>query len=81
MAELSHVPMKVFEEGNHCRRLVTYLHSEAPELACLPELELPNLLHCQESGWLYLPYGQPYELGDALVVHGSKVAQPAASEP
>jgi hypothetical protein len=75
MAELAPIPIKVFGEGNHCRCLVTYLHCRAPELACLPELELPNLLHCQAEGWLYLPYGHPYELGNALVVHGSKVAQ------
>lgn len=49
--------------------------SKAPELACLPELELSNRLHCQETDWLCLPYGQPYELGDALVVHGTRVAQ------
>jgi hypothetical protein len=74
VAELAPVPIKVFEEGNHERRLVNYLHSKTLELACLPELELPNLLRSQETGWLYLSYGQPYELGDALVVHGSKVA-------
>jgi hypothetical protein len=76
MARLASVPTRVWLGSNHCgARLARYLATKAPELACLPGLTIPKLLGLDNAGWLFKPYGEPFELGDALCLHGHKVSQ------
>jgi hypothetical protein len=78
MAQLASVPTRVWLGSNHCdARLAKYLATKAPELACLPQLTVPALLGLDEAGWEFSPYGQPFELGDMLLLHGHKVSQQA----
>jgi hypothetical protein len=70
------VPTRVWLGSNHCdARLAKYLATKAPELAYLPGLTIPALLGLDDNGWLFKPYGEPFELSDALCLHGHKVSQ------
>lgn len=78
---ISAVPHKklVFLEGNHEKRLISYVASNAPKLAGLFKNEevmgLPKDI-------LYVPYGQDgmYKIGNLVCVHGSRAGEnPAAA--
>jgi hypothetical protein len=76
LQRLAAVPTKVWLGSNHCdARLARYLATKAPELACLPGLTIPKLLGLDDAGWGFYPYGQPFERGDALCLHGHKISQ------
>ena len=73
---LAAVPTRVWLGSNHCDAyLARYLATKAPELACLPGLTIPALLGLDANGWLFYPYGKPFELGAALYLHGHKASQ------
>lgn len=58
---------KVFVEGNHCFRLIRYLHDKAPELAGIVSLD--ELLHLTENGWEHVPYRSYGRVGKLYVTH------------
>ena len=58
---------KIFIEGNHCFRLITYLHDKAPELLGLVSLD--ELLKLSENGWEHVPYRQHARIGKLYLTH------------
>lgn len=69
----------IFLEGNHEKRLQSYIAEKAPKLSGIYETR--EILGIEEP-WLYLPYGQKghYRIGKLVCTHGSRAGEnPAAS--
>ena len=63
----------IFHGGNHEDRLRKYVWGKCPDLACLPELSWPTLLHLSTSGWKYIPYETPFRIGGLWHHHGDVI--------
>jgi UDP-2,3-diacylglucosamine pyrophosphatase LpxH len=62
---------KVFIEGNHENRLQKWIWSNAMDLGkMIPSL--PEYLHLKKLGWVHVPYGKLWRLGDVLYMHGDR---------
>ena len=66
---------KIFHGGNHEDRLRKYVWGRCPDLACLPELSWPTLLHLSTDGWEYAPYETPFKIGRLWHHHGDVIRQ------
>lgn len=65
---------KDYTPGNHEERLGKYIFTHAPNLAALPQLQLPELLGIKSLGWTYHP--DYFLVKDSfLVTHGNTVSQ------
>lgn len=62
-----------FLRGNHEDRDMKYLTQNAPELACLEELKMENLLHLRDFGIEYV-FGD-LKIGDLVYTHGRRVSK------
>ena len=58
---------KIYIEGNHENRLTRYICKQAQALDGL--LSIPRMLHLQERGWSWVPYGTTYQLGKMHITH------------
>ncbi len=67
----------IFHGGNHEDRLRKYVWGRCPDLACLPELSWPALLHLNKDRWTYIPYETPFKIGPLWHHHGDVIRQKA----
>ena len=65
----------IFHGGNHEDRLRKYVWGRCPDLASLPELSWPTLLHLSRDGWEYVPYETPFKIGGLWHHHGDVIRQ------
>ena len=65
---------KVYNQGNHERRLCQYLWHQAPALSGLKEFkDAGTFLQLEKLGFEYRDENNPYELGHLLVMHGHMI--------
>jgi len=71
---------KVYLEGNHELRLLSFLYDKASKLYGLEVLTVPGLLNLKELGWefisnrdLLMAGKPPFKLGDLNVLHGHEM--------
>jgi predicted phosphodiesterase len=62
-------------EGNHEDRLRRYLWKQAPALAGMNGLGVPEIYACKAYGALYVPQSATLELGCLRVMHGHLLSQ------
>ena len=65
----------IFHGGNHEDRLRKYVWGCCPNLASLPELSWPILLHLDPERWTYIPYETPFKIGPLWHHHGDIIRQ------
>ncbi len=58
---------KIFVEGNHCRRLQTYIHNHADALDGLVSVQ--QIFRLRDRGWRFVPYRDHYKLGKVYLTH------------
>ena len=63
----------IYKEGNHEQRLARYVMQKAPELAGLPELELPKFFALDELGIKYIGNGRRMYAGRLNILHGHEL--------
>lgn len=63
----------MFRQGNHDRRLQTFLYSRAPELAGLEELSLPELLHFTKLDIRFAGGDDRTKIGELVHIHGDEL--------
>jgi len=68
----------LYSEGNHENRLKRYLWAKAPELASVPALSVPRLLHLKKHRVSWYSQAEPYKMGPLLFVHGDRVRKHSA---
>lgn len=75
-------PEKIWHDGNHEKRLQTFLASNAKKLAGLQDrygdrlLSIPHLLRLRERGWQYKTYQEVTRLvGELYVEHGDRTSK------
>lgn len=59
-----------YNEGNHERRLRTYLWTQAPALSKMRGMLVQDVLRVRESNWIWTPLERPIEAGKLLIHHG-----------
>ena len=64
----------VLREGNHDRRLQTFLYSRAPELSGLEDLSLPKLLHLKNVDCQFKGGDDRTKVGELFHIHGDELA-------
>ncbi len=60
----------IYKYGNHEERYIKFLHSKAPELFGIEEMQLNQLLHLNKYGIEYLDNRQPIKLNELYILHG-----------